>query len=207
MMPHTSDDNYRTEILDAARQLMVQDGYKNLSMRKIARELNCSQGTIYLYFKNKDAIFYALIDEGTEQLYNAYKAVLQQPATPLAHLERICRVYVEFGLQNPSYYEIMYILLPILTERIPREQYRRARRFLDLTADTLQTVAEDRGITLESPFLEATVLWAAIHGMVALILAQRVDTSLNQTTLINQAIHRAISGFLNDSDEALNIEC
>jgi len=71
--------DYRREILEVARHLLVEDGYKNLSMRKIARQLACSQGTIYLYFKNKDEIFYALIDEGTEQLYHHYQTILTIP--------------------------------------------------------------------------------------------------------------------------------
>lgn len=194
----TIDDtnNYRSEILEVARQLMVKDGYKNLSMRKIARQLNCSQGTIYLYFQNKDAIFYALIDEGTEELYKKYRTILQNEATPLEHLQQICQAYIQFGLENSSYYEIMYILLPILKERIPKEQYRRARRFLDLTADTLNTVAQEQNIILENPFLEATILWAAMHGVVSLIIAQRVDTTLERETLIKQAINRAILGFV-----------
>jgi len=193
LTPTTTD--YRRQILDVARHLLIEDGYKNLSMRKIARQLACSQGTIYLYFKNKDDIFYALIDEGTEQLYRDYQTILTAPNAPRTHLEQICRAYIHFGLTNPGYYETMYILLPLLKKRFSQEQYRRARRFLDLTANTLSNYAAESGRTLSDSFMEATILWAAMHGLVALILARRIDTRLAQEILIEQAIARALNGF------------
>ncbi|MDM8530438.1 TetR/AcrR family transcriptional regulator [Anaerolineales bacterium HSG25] len=196
IMTNESEKNHRRAILDAARQILIQDGYKNLSMRKIARQIGGSQGTIYLYFQNKDAIFYALIDEGSEKLYGLYETILNTPAEPQEHLTRICQAYINFGLENPSYYEIMHITLPMMTERFPKEQYRRARRFLELTAQTLQTCAAQKGETLSEPYLEATLLWATMHGVVSLIIAQRIDIRLDRERLIEQTIHRATSHYL-----------
>jgi AcrR family transcriptional regulator len=126
-MASTSNVDLRRTILDTARQLLVEDGYKNLSMRKIAGKIGCSPGTIYLYFKNKDAIFYALIDEGIERLYLTFEALPATEVDPLKHLEDLCRNYIEFGLNNPEYYEIMYMSHPMIAERYPQEQYRKQR--------------------------------------------------------------------------------
>ena len=43
----------RQEILDAAREMFVEDGYENVSMRKIAEKIEYSPTTIYLYFRDK----------------------------------------------------------------------------------------------------------------------------------------------------------
>ena len=64
----------RHAILDATRQLLVADGYPNLSMRKIAGAVGCSATSIYLHFAGKDALVHALIGEGMETLHDALTA-------------------------------------------------------------------------------------------------------------------------------------
>ena len=51
-------------ILDAARELFVAEGYGNVSIRKIAEQIEYSPAAIYGYFPSKDDIFYALAEEG-----------------------------------------------------------------------------------------------------------------------------------------------
>ena len=67
-MSSTSDGpengDLRRRILDTARHQLVQDGYQDLSMRKIASAIGYSATSIYLYFDSKDALLHALIHEG-----------------------------------------------------------------------------------------------------------------------------------------------
>ncbi len=194
-MTDASSIDLRRAILDTARQLLIEDGYKNLSMRKIAGEIGCSPGTIYLYFKNKDAIIFALIDEGIGQLCAAFESIQTIHTDPLERLEKLCRCYIEFGLQNPEYYEIIYMAHPLGAERYPKAQYRKGRRILDMTADTLLTCAETGLLKITDPFAEATILWSTLHGLVCLITAHRIDAGLDNDCLIEQTIQRAINSF------------
>lgn len=187
--------NLTRAILDTSRQLLIEDGYKNLSMRKIAGHIGCSPGTIYLYFKNKDAIFFALIDEGVELLCSAFESVVATTPNPLQRLEKLCRCYIDFGLKQPEYYEIMYMSHPLIAERFPKEQYRRGRRILDITAETLAACAKTGTLTISNPFIDATTLWATLHGLVTLIMAKRIDISLDNDELIEQTIQHTINGF------------
>ena len=50
----------RRSILDAARELFVSEGYRNVSIRKIAEKIEYSPAALYGYFPSKDDIFYAL---------------------------------------------------------------------------------------------------------------------------------------------------
>src|SRR5205823_8433300 len=56
-------------ILDAARELFVSEGYRNVSIRKIAEKIEYSPAAIYGYFPSKDDIFYALAEEGFHLLH------------------------------------------------------------------------------------------------------------------------------------------
>src|SRR6476619_5063646 len=56
-------------ILDAARDLFVAEGYRNVSIRKVAEKIEYSPAAIYSYFPSKDDIFMALAEEGFRMLF------------------------------------------------------------------------------------------------------------------------------------------
>ena len=138
MQPKPSDTDLRRLILDTTRHLLVRDGYKSLSMRKIARAVGFSATSLYLYFENKDDLFHALVDEGMAQLHAAMQEVgTARVEDPVERLRALCKCYIDFGLRQPEYYEVMFVLHAVGVTRYPAEKYRRARRSLDLIADTL----------------------------------------------------------------------
>lgn len=58
-----SKDIRRQKIADAARELFTDFGYKSVSMEQIAQKSNIAKGTVYLYFKDKDDLFFHLVKE------------------------------------------------------------------------------------------------------------------------------------------------
>jgi AcrR family transcriptional regulator len=187
----------RSDILEQARHLLVADGYADLSMRKIAGAVGCSATSIYLHFENKDALVHALIDDGFERLNARLHEAAGLYDEAGARLEALARAYVDFGISNPEYYEVMFQLHPARMARYPAEAYRRARRNLELLG---QAVAEGNAagtFAAQDPELAAHVLWASMHGVVSLLLAQRVDVRLDLDILVNTAIRHALDGFRN----------
>lgn len=192
-----TDTDLRRLILDTTRHLLVQDGYKSLSMRKIAREIDYSATSIYLYFDNKDALFHALIDEGMEHLLVALKqAETDNPGDAPTRLQAICRQYIDFGLSNPEYYEVMFMLHPEHMQRYPAEKYRRARRNLDLIAAVLSEGVEEGCFALKDPRVTASTIWSALHGAVSLLLVQRVDIRIDRADFIEATIAFVLQGVL-----------
>ena len=186
----------RREILDRARHLMVEDGYAHLSMRKIAGAVGCSATSIYLHFDNKDALVHALIDEGFERLNDRLQAAVEANGTdPVARLDALAHAYVRFGLENPEYYEVMFQLHPERMARYPAESYRRARRNLDLIAEVLAAGAAAGVLAAPDPEVAAHVHWAALHGVVSLLLARRVDVRVPEAAFVEAAVRHALDGF------------
>lgn len=191
---HESD--LRRLILDTTRHLLVQDGYSSLSMRKIAREIDYSATSIYLCFDSKDALFQSLIDEGMQQLYEALQeAHASHLHQPVARLEAMARQYIQFGLENSEYYEIMFILHPDHVARFPADKYRRARRNLDLFASALEDATARGALQVDDPRVAASSMWATLHGTVALLLARRIDASIEQETFVQRTVAHALDGF------------
>jgi AcrR family transcriptional regulator len=103
----------RRSILDAARDLFVCEGYRNVSIRKIAEKIEYSPAAIYGYFPSKDDIFYALAEEGFRLLHAGDDPErLDTTLRNLEPLERIKTIFwrlYEFSRQQPQYFELMFV--------------------------------------------------------------------------------------------------
>src|SRR4030042_5336268 len=100
--------NLRQAILDAAQELFVQNGYVNVSMRKIADKIEYSPTTIYLYFKNKHGIFEALMEDYFTRLKHAFDSSKNEKRDLLTSMKNDMRTYILFGLENPNYYRLAF---------------------------------------------------------------------------------------------------
>lgn len=185
--PPASTDLRRT-ILDTARRLLVENSYKSLSMRKIAGAIGYSATSIYLYFKNKDALFQALVEEGMDRLYDELKSAAQQSGDASARVEALCRTYIDFGLSNPEYYELMFMVRTDHMQRFPPEKYRRARRNLQRMEMALREGTEAGQFAVEDASAATNAIWATLHGAISLLLARRVDVRIGQEAFVEAAI-------------------
>lgn len=191
MSPRPGNGELQREILDQARSLLVAEGVGGLSMRRLGTEVGVSPTSIYLYYKDKNALIHALIAEGMERLGQALTAARASAELPVKRIERMCRQYLEFGQAHPEYYEIMFLLHPKNMERFPRRMYRVARRNLDLAVREL--AAADGVPVAEEHRLRASVMWSTLHGAVSLMLASRFDAALPRERLVNETLAAAVA--------------
>src|SRR6516162_9679369 len=103
-------ESTRQEILDAARDLFVGEGYDNVSIRKIADKVEYAPGTIYLYFKDKAEILDTLCQVTFDKLRNRLEAIRKDDGDPVGALRRGLRTYIQFGLDNPNQYILIFVL-------------------------------------------------------------------------------------------------
>ena len=180
-------------ILDTTRRLLVSKGFASLSMRSIAREMNYSATSIYLHFKNKDALFHALIEEGMTLLFERQRKIAQQYShNVLERLRALCDGYIRFGLDFPEYYEIMFMLHPELTTRFPKESFRRARRNLALMKITLDEGVKQDVVDVDDTHAATNVMWASLHGAVSILLARRLEARINPQDFIENMLDNIV---------------
>jgi AcrR family transcriptional regulator len=192
--PSGREGDLRTAVLDATRQLLVHEGYRDLSMRDVARAVGCSVSSIYLYFAGKDELVHTLMDEGFERWHRRMHDLVATHDAPRARLEAVCRAYVEFGLANPEFYEIMYMFHSDRMSRYPKELFRRARRNLELMAELVAAHAPEAAPTPDDARVQATALWATLHGIVSTIIADRLDRRIDRERYVEGAIRYALAG-------------
>lgn len=99
----------RKMIMDAASDLFALKGYQHVSMRQIAKELNCSHGAIYYYFKSKAELFFALVEDHFQMLDAKLEEILQQDVEPKEKIKKVFLGFIEYGLTYPNHYEIMFL--------------------------------------------------------------------------------------------------
>lgn len=189
-MPRNGTD-LKPRILREARNVLLEEGYTALSTRRIARRVGCTAASIYLYFKNKDALLHALIDEGFEILHAQLEAA-SQGESPQDHLKNLCAEYVSFANSNSEYYEVMFHLPPSQMERYPIDRYRVQRNYLALLGEAVMKGRQDSSPSPEATLRAATLVWSTLHGAISLHLARRIDKSLRGPNHLDDAIRLAM---------------
>jgi AcrR family transcriptional regulator len=98
-------------ILDAARQIISEQGIEALSMRAIANRIDYSPAGLYEYFGSKEEIIGAICQQGHRRL-KAYMAIIDKQLPFAEYLLGIGLAYVEFAVQNPDFFLLMFTTLP-----------------------------------------------------------------------------------------------
>jgi AcrR family transcriptional regulator len=98
----------RERILDAARRIVMREGFAALSMRKIADAIEYSPATLYLHFASRDEIAHALCAEGYAQLLETF-VPLAGIVDPAERLKALGRAYVAFGVTHRETYRLIFM--------------------------------------------------------------------------------------------------
>lgn len=189
-------EELRQTILRAAGALFLEQGYDRFSMRHLAEEIGYSAATLYLYFRDKDELLFTVVDEG----FARFERQLAQAATrsddPWERLSALGQAYVTFGLQNPVYYQLMFVWrTDFLTQARPGEQQPRLEAF-HVLQEAIQS-AMDAGV-MEPGDVQSysDAFWAMMHGIVSLAISMPMfdaDRVQNLTVLARDMIFRAFS--------------
>lgn len=167
----------RERILDIALEIIIDEGFNNLSVRKIASRLGVTATTIYNYYTNKDELNLMIRMRGFEKLHN----LLFQGALNLSDLEArfagMIRAYVAFGRSYPSYYDIMFNLhTPKYLdyagsdiEPVARQEKENALRCLSMFMEPIEAFLPEGGEAKQRFVLYKIVrFWSDLHGLVTL---------------------------------------
>ena len=170
----------RQSILDAASQLVVEQGHQTLSIRKIAEKIEYAPSTIYLYFADKYEILASICVEVFDQLSAQLQEIHGGEGGTLSKFRRGLRYYIDFGLANPSYYIVTFgtpwadlpVDHPVAVTRGPSEAGVRAFGYLCASIQ----VGIDEGIFRdEDPRMLGQAAWLAIHGMTSGLICMGRD--------------------------------
>ncbi|MGR3811367.1 TetR/AcrR family transcriptional regulator [Jiulongibacter sp. NS-SX5] len=165
----------RKKILNAAKELFLTKGYEKTSIRNIADKIEYSPGTIYLYYKDKNELFFKLHLEAFNELGIALSQ-LDFKAPPIEQLGQMGRNYIRFAFENPELYELMFVMeAPMETLACKDEIWKDGLDSYDMLKSLVDNCMKD-GYLKSHGLDDATLMiWSFVHGLVTLKSRQRLE--------------------------------
>jgi AcrR family transcriptional regulator len=166
-------EEMRKAIIEAARKLFLEEGYEKTSMRAIADAIEYSPGTIYLYFKDKDDIIFALHNDSFSTLMHYFHSIISIE-DPFERLVEMGRKYIAFAMEYPERFELMFLMKsPIEILECRNEIWEHghlATGMLKLILADCMKAGHVKGTDLEAM---SVAVWGAVHGLATLHVSKR----------------------------------
>jgi AcrR family transcriptional regulator len=189
----------RQAILDAALEIINQEGPAALSMRSLAERIDYSPAGLYEYFGSKEEIIEAVCEEGQRTLYEVMNQV-DSTLPPAVYLYEIGQAYIRFALEHPDYFMMMFTVAPPLATNyapVPPDAEADSSEpsAYDLLVQAMQRGLDTGEFRMRPGFgLEEMTYaaWTLVHGMAML----RITALRDHPADLDHGDHEALQNFM-----------
>jgi AcrR family transcriptional regulator len=188
-------EEMQRKILDAARELFVTEGYRNVSIRKVADRLEYSPAALYGYFTSKDDLFFALAEEGFRKLFEYTNEHRIFEGDPLVAVREGFMRYYRFSRLHREYFELMFIDRTV--PRIGRdwERFAFVPQMIGEVVGIIQRAIDAGAFPAGTdPEVAFHILWAAVHGPSAAAICDRLAPDEDPEALARDTLEAVIAG-------------
>ncbi|MGH9712059.1 MAG: TetR/AcrR family transcriptional regulator [Candidatus Acidiferrales bacterium] len=189
-------ESLRQEILDAARELFIEEGYESVSMRRIAEKIEYSPTTIYLYFQDKAELLNSICAETFERLVLRLERSRERFRDPIERMREGLREYVEFGLQNPQHYRVTFMVShPQASNECNDAQAAGFRAYEHLRQSVVECIRAGRFRDVNVD-VASQALWSGVHGVTSLLIANTKFPFVERNQLIDMVVDTLVQGLM-----------
>jgi len=160
----------RTALLEAAAELLDEGGPEAVSLRECARRAGVSHAAPYRHFETKDALLFALADEGFGWLAESGAKAMHGIRNARDRLDAYGAAYVRFAIENPARFRLMFGGAQPAKPAVAETNGPRAYALL---RDSVHAVIGD--VDDEELDAATAAAWSLPHGLAMLILDGRVQ--------------------------------
>jgi AcrR family transcriptional regulator len=191
----------RKLILDASIKLFSDEGFGNVTIRKIANLIEYSPTTVYLYFKDKDEIFAALHDIGFQKLTEANQD-LASIHNPLLRLHKMGENYLHFGMENPEFYNLMFIMgEPMKAFSGLGCDWKPGDAAISVLKATVTECMGKEYIAKADPQLVSLAVWSFVHGLVSLAIRERMEKFVPRKDMVMPVMKESLNWLINNIED------
>lgn len=171
----------RERILNEALVIINNEGYASLSMRKLAKRLGVTAKTIYNYYSNKDELYLMVLIKGFSELAAEFRKAYEFSDDPVKKLRAAVNAYVNWGISNRNYYNIMFSMdtpkysdyISTQMEAVADRQNRIALEISEISIKILTELALKKADLSKCDIhYHLLGLWSTLHGMVSLYISR-----------------------------------
>ncbi|MFL5277582.1 MAG: TetR/AcrR family transcriptional regulator [Myxococcales bacterium] len=161
MQAKTRENDKRARILDAAVRVFAERGFFGATVAEIARAAGVADGTIYLYFKNKDDVLLRLFDEKMTELLGEAKTAAAQEGPSSARLARLVQLHLALVEKDPELAQVLIVELRQSAQFLKAEGRQKLAAYLDVFG---QIVREGQEAGEFDPSVSPQTVKRAIFG-------------------------------------------
>jgi len=167
--------NTAETILLTARDLFVERGLEGVSVRRIAKLVGVTPGAVYRHYDSKEHLLAEVAEAGLElfgtMLYKALEA-----STPEKRLYQTGQAYLEFGLTQPKYYEMIFMLSTEFWNHSQTlsKDYRLTFGTFQFLTDRVRECMDSGYLKPDDPLEVATSVWVHAHGMMSSFVTGKI---------------------------------
>jgi TetR/AcrR family fatty acid metabolism transcriptional regulator len=130
-------------ILEAALEVFAAKGFHEAKVTEIARTAGIADGTIYLYFKNKDDLLISLFESRLEQINSGLRAQLAETSNPREQVESFIRYHLRLAEQSPMLAAFITVELRRSAKFIKEYAKKQLTEYLDQLGRVIERGKED----------------------------------------------------------------
>lgn len=185
-------ESMRSNILSVAMQLVKEDGWQSLSVRKIADAIEYSVPVIYDYFENKEAILFELSLDGFRLLKRTLEKVKRKYADAEERLKAYADAYWEFAFKNPEYYQLMYGLgMPCCGVGKIKPEF---NCFRDHIGEAIEKIVKNKESVGEETCFKIHAFWSVLHGLISIVMMRCSD--IDDSTMNKKVMDDTVNAFI-----------
>lgn len=200
--PRGQGHERREEILKAARELFIREGYERVTTRKLAEHVGISQTSLYVYFKNKEEILDALCAATFRGLIERTRRVATEGGDLRERFRRHVETYIDFGLAHPDEYLLTFMVPSSAAKFTKRKDLKKpfaeqgpgVQSYL-LLREQVGSMIENGSFRHMDVSLATDTLWASLHGVVSLLIARPGFVNSERKALVRSLTDILLSGF------------
>lgn len=185
---------FRQRLCDLALKAFAEQGVEGMSLRGLAAAAGCSRTTPYRYFKNKADILAAVRQSEFQRMADQTERVARSESDPDKRLVALARAYLNFAMERPDAYRVMYSVNQKDEQRYP-ELVRQIKRTQQPMVNAVHEAIE-MGSVHGDPMNIVHLLWAGLHGIISLYLSDKLHMGRNIEELAEvmiRSLSRAIA--------------
>jgi AcrR family transcriptional regulator len=199
--PRGSGHERRSEILAAATQLFISQGYETVTTRQLADRVGLSETGLYVYFQNKEEILAELRRSTFERMGARLNALVAEGPPGVALLRRLLVGYLEFALRNPDEYQLTFMVTHASLkaherkdlDRPAAEQPPSIQAFLAFRDQVTKLMAA--GVLRKGdPTAVTQTAWGALHGLAVLLITHPEFPWVDHRLLIDTLVETLVRG-------------
>jgi AcrR family transcriptional regulator len=183
-------DDIRARILATAWQMVKEEGWQSLSIRKIATAVDYSIPVIYDHFENKEAIVFEFARQGFQLLTKKIQKAVDKRDGPAEQLKAIADAYWTFALKHKEYYQLMYGIGMAGCEI--EKCFPERADFRTMVMEPIKALMAKGKNRDDNPFLKYFTFWSILHGLISIrSLDSNVSEHVNKMVMDD-----AVAGFI-----------